>query len=715
MKRALILLIVLLMALEGLALAEPAQVPAPADPAGETDAADRVRIAYDYNSLTVGTATPFQGSFFSEMWGNVTSDLDVRMLVHGYNLVKWRGEDGVFAVNDAVVSGILVTQNAAGDRTYTLSLYDDLFYSDGTQIGAADYVFSMLLAIAPQITEIGGSVKAADHLAGYERYVSGESRGLSGVRLIDADTLSVTVRHEYLPYFYEMALLDCTPCPIQVIAPGCRVADDGAGAYIANIDETVEEPLFTAELLRGTLLDEETGYLSHPSVTCGPYRLTAYDGRTAAFERNEYYKGDADGRLPSIQHLYYTTVAYEDAVDRLARGELGLLNKVVPADVLREGMRLVAEDDGFAMDNYTRNGLSFIGFCCEREPVDRAAVRRAVAMCLDKDAMTADAVGNYGLRVDGYYGLGQWMYQLVDGSQPYPVKAPAPDAGQAELDAYEAEIAKWEALSLDGAEVYEFDTAAAARLLAEEGWRLNREGEAFRPGVDDVRCREIDGEIRPLELKLACPEGSSLNAHIPKHFADHLAEAGVGLTVETLPMPELLDLYYRRRERDCDMILLATNFDVVFDPSISFMPDDRMAPDPDGPAAGEPLPAEDGDPAAEGEVRINPRNPTAIADAELYRRAVAMRRTESDDPLNYCRNWIAFQERFQELEPIIPIYSNVYFDFYPRALHGYDITGSITWSQAIVGAYLSDVSDDEREAAGGGFAPGGEEIEILGD
>ena len=41
-----------------------------------------------------------------------------------------------------------------------------------------------------------------------------------------------------------------------------------------------------------------------------------------------------------------------------------------------------------------------------------------------------------------------------------------------------------------------------------------------------------------------------------------------------------------------------------------------------------------------------------------YALAMDMRRTDSGDTLAYCRKWVAFQERFQEIEPVIPIYSN---------------------------------------------------------
>ena len=136
-------------------------------------------------------------------------------------------------------------------------------------------------------------------------------------------------------------------------------------------------------------------------------------------------------------------------------------------------------------------------------------------------------------------------------------------------------------------------------------------------------------------------------------------------------MCELLEYYYRHEERDCDMIAMATNFDVVFDPSNTFRPD--------------------------GEDGINYYNPTGIADEGLYAAAEAMSHTEPGDVYGYCENWIAFQEKSQEAEPMLPIFSNVYFDFYTTALQNYDVAANISWGQAIVDAYLSDAADAETE------------------
>lgn len=682
MRKALILFIVLLMALgapvvhaEASADAlPPVGDEAPADEIAEaaeveTDAEEEeapTEIEFPYDELTVGSVTPFTGCFFTGMWGNASSDLDMRMLLHGYNLVDWHTDLGAFQIDPSVVSGIQIVENGRGDRIYTLTLYGDLMYSDGTKITARDYAFSFLLSMAPQIAEIGGAARPLEFIKGYADYVGGRVPYLSGLHLLNENTLSVTIDKAYLPFFYEMGWLDCVPYPIQVIAPGCVLKDDGKGAYIANEDSKVKEPLFTADLLRETILDAETGYLSNPKVSSGPYKLVSYDGKQAELEINEYYKGDSNGLLPIIPRLVFKTVENETMVDQLAAGEVGLLNKCSYVEEVQRAAGLVEQSDSLTMSHYLRNGMSFVSFCCENEPVDDVAVREAISLCMDKDQLTTDTVGDYGLRVDGYYGMGQWMFQLASGMRAYDVEAPAEDADQQTIDAYNETVAAWEAVNMDDIRVYEQDLESAVHLLDSVGWNLNREGEPFDPEKDDVRCKDVDGELKALELKMICPEGSSLNQYLDASFIEPMASIGIRVEVETLPMADLQQLYYRHEARDCHMIMLATNFDIVFDPSITFMPD--------------------------GEA-VNHYNPTAIADEELYRLALDMRHTASDDVLGYCRKWVDFQRRFQEVVPVISIYSNVYTDFYPAALHGYDIASNITWSQAVIGAYLGDVSE----------------------
>ena len=615
-------------------------------------------LYYDYEELIIGNTMPTSGAFFTEMWGNNTSDVDVRDLLHAYNLVEWDAEFGGFQLDESVVSGSVVTANEEGDHTYNLFLYDDLYYSDGTPITAWDYAFSFLLRIAPQIEELGGTPVEADYLLGYHDYVTGEVPYLAGVRVVDDHQMLITINHEFLPFFFEVALLDCNPYPNSAIAPNNQVADDGNGIYFRT-------PLNAAELARN-ILDENSGYLSHPAVVSGPYRLTSYDGQTASFERNPYYKGNSQGALPLIERLIYKTANPQTMIDELMRGEYGLLNKMTNASIIAEGLGSLAQDTRFNTTPYQRSGLSFIIFNTEKKTVSSAAVRKAIAYCLDKDGLVEDYVGNYGLRVDGYYGMGQWMYQLLNQTIAYPVEVPEENTALAQQE-YDDAIEAWEGLTqrLEGMFIYEQDIDAAVALLEADGWTLNQDGNAYNAAANDVRCKRIDGELVALNLKLMYASSSSIGNFLEERLVQPLAVAGIRLSVEQ--NPNLLSVYYHPEEQACDMLFLATNFDVNFDPTAAFEPG-------------------------------NANNHTRINDEQLYELAVDMRRTEPGDLLTYCEKWLDFQDRFNETLPMIPVYSNVYFDFYASVLHDYTISENTTWGKAIIGAYMSDeVLEEELE------------------
>lgn len=608
------------------------------------------------NQLVVGSTTAMSGAFFTDLFGSNTADMDVRALLHGYNLMSWDHETGTYQINDSVVAGMAVSKDAQNNRVYTFDLYGDLKFSDGSAITAKDYAFSILLTASPELAKLGGQ-SAAGAILGMESYQSGKSSVLRGVRLLSDTQMSITISKAYEPYFYEMALFDYSPYPISVLAPGCKVVDTEKGVGIVNASGT-GDALFTAGLLQKTILDAATGYMSHPSVVSGPYTLTSYDAQrgTASFAINPYYKGNEDGEKPSIKTIVYRSVANDEAIDLLLSGEVDLLNKMVAADTVSKGIQSIA-DQPFSVANYPRSGLSMISFSCERQTVSSKAVRQAIASCFDRDALVKAYTGNFGLKANGYFGIGQWMYQLAAGTiQPPVVDLPA-NATAKETAAYEKTVAQWDALSLDKLKDYPLDLDQAAKLLDQDEWRL---------GKDGIRAKKIDGKTVALDLTLIYPEGNAVGDALNATLAENLAAIGVRLTVKAVPMNELLDIYYRRVARDCDMIYLATNFGTVFDPSTTYSTD---------------------------EAYVKTVNRTGIRDKKLAQLAVDMRKTEPGDVLSYCQKWVAFQERWTEVLPAIPVYSNVYFDFYTTRLQNYRVTENQTWTQAIVGATLTQTAE----------------------
>ena len=148
----------------------------------------------DYGELVVGNPTRMDGKFFTGMWGNATTDIDVRTLVHAYYLVEWGYDSGFLRANPVVASAQGVFEDSKGVRIYRFQLCDDLYYSDGTEITAWDYAFSVLFQAAPEIAELGGRPMDLSYLEGYEEYISGEVPYLSGVRVTDERMIEFRVK-----------------------------------------------------------------------------------------------------------------------------------------------------------------------------------------------------------------------------------------------------------------------------------------------------------------------------------------------------------------------------------------------------------------------------------------------------------------------------------------------------------------------------------------
>lgn len=737
------------------------------------------------DELIVGHPTVTKGDFFTELFGNDTADIDVRALIHGYNLVNWDQNQGTYVMDPSVVKEYRVVLDELDNKTYQIMLWDDLYYSDGTAITAWDYAFSILLMMSPEVEAIGGKIYRAEHLLGYDDYIATRKKILAGEALTDEDVLSlggvevhsdhelwITLDHEFLPYFFETGLLMTVPYPISVIAPGCKVYDDGFGIYLGNEDQHNTETLFTPELLQKTILDPETGYNSHPSVVSGPYTMVSWDPATGDghYQINPYFKGawmqnnlpgpdysgpvqyiqvldeNGDPKLtasgeelwlvkPTIEKIAFVVADNDTMIQQLVDGELHLINKVTYGPTIAEGLAAVGTGNIAPAQNYPRIGLSFLTFTYDWPTVHEKEVRQAIAWCMDRDLMTSHYCGytneasgrinSFGTRVDGYFGIEQWEYKLVNGQlggfpvsiveKVIPDDDPEADEKREELvnkfkylyvyeKDYEKAIAAWEVLADEWKGTlteYTVDLKKAEKLLIDAGWTLNRNGGEYQKGTDDVRCKQMeDGTLVALDLKMMYPEGNHMaeimqndvrtendpdpypvleNGVMPDPdattFVGNLATIGIKLELVPEKMEDLLKSYYRQTERTTDMIYLATNFHVIVDPSITYSTDKTK----------------------NHEIWNN----TYSDDEDLWYRAVNMRKTEPGDVFEYVSKWVSFQERYNEVLPTIPIYSNIYFDFLNSNLQNYWITGQVTWSQAILPAYfaLEDYDAAARQAA----------------
>ena len=603
--------------------------------------------------VTVGNPTKVSGNFFTDMWGNNTSDIDVRTLLHGYNTVEWSSQLQ-FVLDPTVVHNLLTNHEGRG-TVYTITLQQDLTYCDGTTpITAKDYVFSLLLCTSPQVAELGAESSRYAQIVGYDDYHSGKTSALRGVRLIDEYTFSITIQKDFEPFFYDLAYLWCIPYPRSVIAPYCEVEDTKNGARLCNIDINNPEVPFTAELLQNTIFDKTTGYMYNPRLTSGPYMLIGCDlanGRVD-FAINPYYKGNYEGVKPVIDTLTLQPVQSDTMISQLENGDFDLLNKCVDGSAITQGLAL--RGNGFEAKNYARLGYAFCAFACEKGPQQFTAVRQAIAYCIDQDLLVNDYLKGFGVPVYGYYGMGHWMYLAATGSL-------RPDG------ATDKELAQWDKLQLDKLNPYTVNLEEAERLLIKNGWTLNENGKKFVKNTDNVRYKKVGKDLMRLSIRFAKAQGSAAAQRVVQQLADALPQIGGELIVEEVLFTDMLDDYYRKDgERKYDMNFMGTNFVAIFDPYVNFSTEQDVA----------------------GSI-----NTSGLSDKELMNLAWKMHKTEPMDLLTYEKNWLAFQKRFNELLPTVPLYSNVYFDFHNDQLQNYEPNAYYSWASAILYAYVGEAVD----------------------
>lgn len=595
------------------------------------------------SELIVGTTTPMDGHFGTDLWGDNTSDMDARLLLHDYATIDKDMTPGI-GTHGIAVKDMTAQEQSDGSRVYTFTIEDGLTYNDGTPIDARDYVFSLLLSASKELKAVGGMPSPMDHIRGFESYNTGESAAFSGVRLLSAKQFSIQVEAGYAPYFYELTLLSTGPYPITVIAPGCEVVDDGDGAYLrkgSGADSIQGMPFtpgeFSAEMLRETMLNEETGYEFYPMVTSGPYQLLSYnrENKTAVFGVNPAFKGNYQGQMPHIEKIVFRTVSNETMFEEMQRGNLDLINKVASRSALVTAQEVVTNDPGVSGVAYLRSGMTFLSFACESGPTASEAVRKAIAMSMDKDTLVTEMMGGVAMRVYGYYGVGQWMAvytEFQNGDQTVLETLKKLDIPQ--------------------------DIEYAKELLESDGWALDAQGNPYESGT---RYRQGADGLESLTIKWVRPTENGNTEAVEKALREGLTAIGAALEATDIPFDEMLKHYYRETDRTYDMFLLATNFGYVFDPYYDFNTADMY----------------------QGSV-----NKTGLRDEKLEALAKEMRMTAPSDLNGYMERWFAFQERFVQVLPLIPLYSGVYMDVASDALQGYDIMVHSSWARAVLYAWI---------------------------
>lgn len=545
------------------------------------------------DTMVIGVATKAAGYFLSDQWQPNGTDSEIRYLLHGAATSEWVSQSHC-QINQSVVAKHQLLQEESGQSTVFV-LQDGLMWSDGSPITAADYVFSVLLQASPVLREFGAK-PAYEHIAGYDAYQNGGV--FSGVKMLDEKTFSLTVDSKYLPNFYEDVYKRVQPLPIDYIAPGLRVYDNGEGAFLSAA--------LSKELLETTLFDTVYGYMSHPKVSAGAYMLESFDTASgeAVLRRNPYFIGDVHGAKPNIEVVKIVLASGEEGLGALEKGEIDVLAKQVSGKIIRKAQK--AKQLQTSM--YLRKGYGFIGFDLNDAITGNVNIRQAISHSISKVKFAEALTQGYGGAVTGEYGFGLWLAKEL-AKVPDTMKLPDQDV----FNAYQnLEIKKTD---------YSF--AQAKELLRAEGFMLGKDGRSYDKH-ENARYRKTANGMEELAIKMMVAEHSEAGVYAEKIIAPALRGAGFSVKTEKVPFDVLISEYENPSGR-ANLFLLGSDFSEPYNPLAS-------------------------------------KWLTADFDAQLYQFALDMQATNADDTSLYAEKWLKYQNRFVDLLPTIPLYSGVMAD-----------------------------------------------------
>lgn len=373
------------------------------------------------NNIILGNTTELSGRFRWSSYG-VSSpgagDLDVEGLISGLETVATTKEGG-YEWNETVVKDHSDVYNEDGTRTFTVTINDDLVFSDGSPITAKNYLVTTLLNATPVSAQAGGSGTSGVDFIGskeFQAYTGEEAEGASktfaGIHLLDDYTFSVTIKADAANYFYAITYGGFSPQPMNLWLGDADIKDDGEGCYFTEDFYAKDGDTYTAAAqINAAVWNKDDTY-----PYSGPYTVENWDeaSHTVTLLANPNFKGNYEGTKPGIERIVYKRIISETQLADFQTGGVDVLAGVTGGNATNEALKLVEDNpDKYVATHYARAGYGKLGFRADLGPARFAAVRQAIAYCMNRAQFALDFTGGYGGVTDGPYYTGSWMYQAA--------------------------------------------------------------------------------------------------------------------------------------------------------------------------------------------------------------------------------------------------------------------------------------------------------------
>jgi peptide/nickel transport system substrate-binding protein len=259
----------------------------------------------------------------------------------------------------------------------------------------------------------------------------------------------------------------------------------------------VFNPFYPASTNRDAKIFND-GWRERPVLTAGPFKIEGVDqtAKTVTIVRNERWWGQP----AKLDRIVYRAIEQNAQIDALANGEVDFMDIGPDANTYNRAREIAGVEirvaGGPNFRHLTINGTS--------PNLQDVRVRRALAVAIDRAAIARALLGPLGVAPEP---LGNHIFM-------------SNQAGYRD----------------NSGEVGTFNPDRARQLLDEAGWTL--EGSA----------RRKDG--RALEINMVIPSGVATSRQESELMQNMLAQIGVALRINVVPLPAFFDRYIRPGQFD---------------------------------------------------------------------------------------------------------------------------------------------------------------------
>ncbi len=599
--------------------------------------------------VVIGTSTEASGDWaYSAFVRNPNAtDNAVVKLTDDMSTIE-SDQHGDYVINKTVVKSYERIEEENGNVTFKFVINDGLKFNNGEAVTAQNFVAWTMFLVSPAGKEMGVVSATYNMLPGGLAYRNGETNVLSAVRLYDEKTFSITIAKtgedgetNYLPFYYDLTYAGMQAVNLTYwFGEGWSVKDDGEGVYFVNADGKE----FTAETVGETV--EAGRFATGNRVTAGPYNLVSFDqsSREIVLEVNENYNGNFEGQKPGIQKLVIVKTSDDTVMDMISTGQIQIYSQIADGAQVNAVLDLIeAGTIDSSPSQYDRAGYGYFGFACDLGPAQFTEFRQAVAYLLNRVEFAQTFCQGWGSVVHGPYCTAFTMTAKTDIDKKV--------------------------------NHYDYNPEKAVELLKQAGFVYNADGSDYVDGSGEVRYAKVteeqakyyesfnkvlaDGTIlMPATLNWASSEGNSVSALLTTMLAssDATKAAGVSIVKTEMTFPSLLSYMYRQEMNGAvgdfsvptyNMFNLATGYNGgVYDESYNWTTDPEYI--------------EQG------------YNVQHLYDKELDKLSMDMvYGVEPGDEATYLSLWEKYIIRWNELLPMVPLYSNIYVSVYPNTIDNY--------------------------------------------